>query len=277
VTLRFSHSWLARPDELSKMEALSQQFTQKTGIRIKNIPTPESTLDNLELSRKLLREGSSGADLLTIDLIWSPILGPDLVDLQPYLAAEIPLLEPQLLSSYTVNGKLVAVPDNVPIGALEYRTDLLREYSYDHPPKTWDELESMAQRIQAGERAKGKKDFWGYVWQGAAAEALTRNALEWQVAEGGGRIIERDRRISVNNSAAIRARRWIGRISPPAVVAYRERDSMTVFDSGRAAFDRIWLVTPITRSGQARHIGWRGSLPLVATGFASIPGGRGGS
>jgi len=163
VTLRFPHSWLARPDELSKLQALSEQFTQKTGIRITNIPTPESTLDNLELSRKLLREGSSGADLLTIDLIWSPILEPDLIDLQPNLAAEISLLEPQLLSGYTVNQKLVAVPDNVPRGALEYRTDLLREYGYDHPPKTWDELENMAQRIQNGERAKGNKDFWGYV------------------------------------------------------------------------------------------------------------------
>ena len=71
------------------------------------------------------------------------------------------------------------------------------------PRKTWDELERMAQRIQAGERAKGKKDFWGYVWQGAAAESLTCNALEWQVAAGGGQIIENDRTISVNNPAAI--------------------------------------------------------------------------
>src|SRR5262249_36222411 len=119
VTLRYPHFPMARPDELSKMEALSQQFTQETGVRLRNIPTPESTLDYLELSRKLLRDGSSGADLLSIDLIWSPILEPDLIDLQPYLPDEISLLEPQLLPSYTVNGKLVAVPDNVPIGTLE--------------------------------------------------------------------------------------------------------------------------------------------------------------
>jgi trehalose/maltose transport system substrate-binding protein len=63
----------------------------------------------------------------------------------------------------------------------------------------------MAKRIQTGARAKGKKDFWGFVWQGAEAEALTCNALEWQIAEGGGRIVESDRTISVNNPAAIRA------------------------------------------------------------------------
>jgi len=45
--------------------------------------------------------------------------------------------------------------------------------------------------------------------------------------------------VSVINAAAIRswkrATRWIGSISPPAVVAYRERDSMGVFDAGNAA------------------------------------------
>jgi trehalose/maltose transport system substrate-binding protein len=37
----------------------------------------------------------------------------------------------------------------------------LRKYGYDRPPRNWDELDRMAKRIQAGERAKGKKDFWG--------------------------------------------------------------------------------------------------------------------
>ena len=277
VTLRYTYSW--NEDRLAT-RALLRQFTKETGTRVKNIPIPEYTDDYLELARKFLKDGS-GADLLNIDLIWSPMLEPDLIDLKPYLAAEIPLLEPQLLVSYTVKGKLVAVPFNVPLGGLEYRTDLLREYGYDHPPKTWDELESTAERIQAGERAKGRKDFWGFVWQGAAGEALTCNALEWQVAAGGGRIIEPDRTISVNNPAAIRAwqraRSWIGRISPPGVVSYREADSMLVFDSGRAAFSRIWILTPMSRKGQARQIGWRSTPPVVKTGFSRMPGGVGGS
>src|SRR5260370_11670694 len=139
----------------------------------------------------------------------------------------------QLLHSYTVDGRVVARPYQVNIGSLEYRTDLLQEYGYDHHPQTWDELEGMAVRIQTGERAKGKKDFWGFVWQGAQAESLTCDALEWQFTAGGGRIVESDRTISVNNPAAMRAwqraRHWIGWISPPSVVAYRERDSMNVF------------------------------------------------
>jgi trehalose/maltose transport system substrate-binding protein len=281
VTLNYPHGWSFRPDELATRAALSQQFIRETGIHVRDIPTPESTFDQLDLSRRLLHQGSSGADLLGVDLIWSALLEPDLMDMRPHLAADISSLAPQLLPSYTVDGKVVAIPYQVNIGSLEYRTDLLREYGYDHPPKTWDELEGMAKRIQAGERAKGKKDFWGFVWQGAAAEALTCNALEWQVAEGGGRIVESDRTISVNNPAAIRAwqraRHWIGWISPPSVVAYRERDSMNVFDSGRAAFDRVWLGTSIARGGPSSQVYWRNLDPLVKTGFTSIPGGPGGS
>jgi trehalose/maltose transport system substrate-binding protein len=101
--------------------------------------------------------GSSGADLVHVDLIWSAVLEPDLIDLEPGLAHEISLVEPELLPSYTVNGKVIAIPYQVNVGALEYRSDLLREYGYDHPPKTWSELETMSERIQAGERAKGRR------------------------------------------------------------------------------------------------------------------------
>jgi trehalose/maltose transport system substrate-binding protein len=281
VTLTYPHGWFSEPDELKKTAALSQQFTAETGIRIRDIPTPQSTLDSLDLSVKLLQMGSSGADMLHVDIIWPAVLEPDLIDLEPSIAAEFSSVEPQLLRSYTVKGKVVAIPYQVNVGALEYRSDLLRKYGYQHPPKTWSELESMAERIQAGERAKGKKDFWGYVWQGGAAEGLTCNALEWQAAEGGGRIIESDRTISVNNPGAIRAwqraKNWIGRISPPGVVAYREGDSMNVFDSGGAAFNRVWLGRTIARSMRTLHAYWRPLPPVVQTGFTAIPGGSGGS
>ncbi len=281
VILNYPHGWSYRPDELATKAALSQEFTRETGIHVRDIPTPESTFDQLNVYRKLLRQGSSGADLLGVDVIWSDLLAPDLIDLRPYLAADIASVVPQLLPSYTVGGKVLALPYQVNIGSLEFRADLLQEYGYDHPPKTWDELESMASRIQTGERAKGKKDFWGFVWQGAEAESLTCNALEWQFAAGAGRIVESNRTISVNNPAAIRtwerARHWIGWKSPPSVVAYRERDSMNVFDSGGAAFDRVWLGTSIARSGPSSQVHWRNLDPRVKAGFTSLPGGPGGS
>jgi trehalose/maltose transport system substrate-binding protein len=275
VALQYAYSWNEdRPQERARL----QRFTQQTGIPVTNIVVPEASREYVDLAHKLLKSGS-GPDLLNIDLIWTPVLEPDLIDLRPYLASEIALLDPQLLRSYTLNGKLVAVPFNVPIGGLEYRADLLHAYGYAHPPRTWDELESMAERIQSGERAKGRKDFWGWVWQGNAAESLTCNALEWQVAAGGGQIIERDRTISVNNPAAIRAwqraRHWIGWISPPSVVSYRENDTMLLFDSGRAAFARRWILTPMSRKGETRQVGWRSLNAVMKSGLSRMPGENG--
>ena len=272
AALQYAYSWNEdRPQERARL----QRFTQQTGIPVTNIVVPEASREYVDLAAKLLK-GGSGPDLLNIDLIWTPVLEPDLIDLQPYLGPEIALLDPQLLHSYSVSGKLVAVPFNVPVGGLEYRADLLHEYGYARPPRTWDELERMAERIQTGERAKGKKDFWGWAWQGNAAESLTCNALEWQVAAGGGQIIEHDRTISVNNPAAIRswqrARRWIGWISPPSVVAYRENDTMLLFDEGRAAFARRWILTPMSRKGEARQIGWRSLDPVMKSGLSRMPG-----
>lgn len=280
VTLSYFRLGWSQPDELPQAEPLSQRFTRETGIRLRNLPVPENTLDQLDLSRKLLEGDRSGPDVVNVDMIWSGVLEKDLVDLKPYSAEETASINPQLMPNYTVDGKLVALPFQVQVGALEYRSDLLREYGYTHPPRTWDELERMALRIQQGERAKGKKDFWGYVWQGAVAEALTCNALEWQAAEGGGKIIEDDRTISVNNPAAIRswlrARHWIGWISPASVVAFRELDSSNVFDAGNAAFNRIWGGTFISKGGPSRQARWRDSLSQVKIGHTSIPGGPGG-
>ncbi len=281
VTLSYFRLGWSQPDELPTAEPLSQRFTRETGIRLKNLPVPENTLDQLDLSRRLLESDRSGPDVVNVDMIWSGVLEKDLVDLHPYSAAEISSIAPSLIPSYLVDRKLVAIPYQVQVGTLEYRADLLREYGYTHPPATWDELERMAERIQNGERAKGNKDFWGYVWQGADAEALTCNALEWQASEGGGRMIEDNRTISVNNPAAIRswqrASRWIGRISPPSVVAYRELDSINAFDSGKAAFNRVWGGTTITHGGQHRQFHGRSSPFETKTAYALMPGGRGGS
>src|SRR5271154_5058755 len=175
-------------------DAYLQEFTRETGIRVNDLPTPEDNGSKLDLAMSLLRSGAPSPDLYGVDTIWTGIMGDYLIDLQPYFASEISSEDRDLIESYMVQGKVVGMP-NQPLGVqvLIYRTDLLAKYGYKTPPRTWDELEKMAARIQAGELAKGKKDFWGFVWAGAIAtdsEQLTMEGLEWQAAEGGGHIIE---------------------------------------------------------------------------------------
>jgi trehalose/maltose transport system substrate-binding protein len=243
VTLTLLDEWPNKTFSEARQQEL-QQFTRETGIRVSLLPSPESGRQKLVLWRELLGRGASGPDVYAVDVIWPGMLAEYFLDLKPYFANEVSLQFPVITASYTVDNKLVAMAYHPDIGLLYYRTDLLRQYGYREPPRTWDELESMAARIQAGERAKGKKQFWGFVWQGAADEGLTCDALEWQAAEGGGRIIEEDQTVSVNNPEAIRAwqraAHWVRSISPPGVVGYREWDSLNVWVAGDAAFMRNW-------------------------------------
>jgi trehalose/maltose transport system substrate-binding protein len=263
----------SQPEVLRRVVDETARFTRETGIRVEHAPVPETSLAQLDLARKLFREQSASPDLLGIDVIWPAFLDQYLLDLKPSFSSELSSMDRELVAAYTANGSVVAIPYHVQAGVLAYRTDLLQKYGYSKPPGTWDELEAMAARIQAGERAQGKKDFWGYVWQGAETEGLTCNALEWQASQGGGRIIENDKTISVNNPAAARswqrAARWVGSISPPGVIAYREPDSMNAWESGRAAFWRTW-------QWKYRLSHWQESAMPDRTGYTSIPGGSAG-
>jgi trehalose/maltose transport system substrate-binding protein len=226
-------------------EAMLSDFTKETGIRVVHLPAPENAGSQLDLTKSLLKKGAPTPDVYGIDVVWPGTLSEYLVDLKPYLAAEIQSSDPDLIANNTVKGRLVAVPYHSNIGSLIYRTDLLKAYGYRQPPRTWDELEKMATRIQAGERAKGQKDFWGFVWPGNADEGLFCDALEWQVSSGGGHVVEANGEITVNNPNTIRAwkraARWVGTISPPTSLSYKEWDSSNAFwTSGLAAFQRGW-------------------------------------
>jgi trehalose/maltose transport system substrate-binding protein len=229
--------------EQLKRDALDE-FTRTTGVHVDLIPAWGSSAEQLSQISKLLNQRSSPPDIYVIDVVWPGTLRSDLLDLAPYTNADARAHLPALLQNDTVLGRLVALPFYVNVGMLYYRTDLLKKYGYQKPPVTWDELETMSARVQQGERAAGNPDFWGYVWQGAAYEGLTCDALEWQRSFGGGSIIENDGTISVNNPGAIQALRkaagWVGTISPKGVLSYTESDSLAVFRAGNAAFLRHW-------------------------------------
>jgi trehalose/maltose transport system substrate-binding protein len=255
--------------ERLRRDALDE-FARTTGIRTDVIPTWGSSVEQLGQTLRLLRRHASTPDVYVIDVIWMGTLGEHLLDLTPYLDQDARSHLPELLRNNTVRDRLVSLPFYVNVGMLYYRTDLLARYGYDRPPATWDELESMSARIQKGERAAGNDEFWGYVWQGAAYEGLTCNALEWQSSFGGGRIIDPEGTITVNNPQAAQALReatgWIGRISPPSVISYNESDSLNAFRSGKAAFLRHW-------SGGLAPARMAGSVIEKRFGIALLPGG----
>ena len=275
-------AWSSREYQRRLNEELAQ-FTRRTGIRVEFLPAPETAAEQLASFRKLLESGATVPDVYGIDVIWPGILADNLLDLRAYIPdQEIQAHFPELIANNTVDGRLVALPANLNEGMLFYRVDLLRKYGYRGPPKSWDELEAMARRIQSGERANGNKDFWGFVWEGAPSEALTCNALEWQVSEGGGTILDGNGKVQVNNPQNIhaweRAARWVGSISPPGVVAYKEWDAGNMWQAGKAAFLRTWASEYVADRAPTCPIRDRfdlAPLPRGAGGIAATLGGSG--
>lgn len=226
-------------------EQLVRQFeAENPGIEVRFISVPVSATERLGMYLQFLGARSPRVDVYQIDVIWPGTLAEHFIDLGEALGGARDDFFPRIIENNTVDGRLVAIPWFTDAGILYYRTDLLAKYGFDAPPQTWDELEAMARTIQEGERAAGRRDFWGYVWQGAAYEGLTCNVMEWIVSHGGGLVVEDDGRISIDNAqarAAIeRAEGWVGTISPPGVANYMEEDGRNLFHTGNVAFMRNW-------------------------------------
>src|SRR6202789_1124219 len=86
-----------------------QEFTQETGIRVNDLPTPEDNGLKLDLAMDLLRSGAPSPDLYGVDTIWRVILGDYLIDLQPYFASEISSEDRDIIESYMFQGKVLGM------------------------------------------------------------------------------------------------------------------------------------------------------------------------
>jgi multiple sugar transport system substrate-binding protein len=128
-----------------------------------------------------------------------------------------------------------AAPFNTNAGFLYYRSDLV-----DEPPKTWDELATMAKEI--GER----EGIGGYVGQGSQYEGLVVNYLEL-VWGAGGDLVNEDGSQAVldQNEAGQRALEFMQTsledgTYAPGFNTMLEEEGRNTFQSGKAVFMRNW-------------------------------------
>ncbi len=232
-------------DTTAAKRAAEMYMKQNPGVSVKVIAGPKSTTDLLGLILQNFEAKSGDIDVFNGDVIWPGDLANHCLSLNKYMTQEeIKQYNPGVILNNTYKGELKALPLFIDVPMLYYRTDLLEKYGYDYPPATWEELEEMAAKIQEGERKAGNKDFYGYVWQGDAYEGLTCDGLEWLASNDGGTIVEHDGKVTVASDNAIgaleMAKKWVGTISPKAVLGFKEEDSRAMWQAGNAAFMRNW-------------------------------------
>lgn len=248
-------------------------WAAKTGNTVKVLQVPKETGDRLALYQQQLGAKASDVDVYMIDVVWPGLIGNSLLDLSKSVPkAQLDSYFPAIVKNNTVNGKLVGVPWFTDAGVLYYRTDLMKKYGFSAAPKTWAELQSMATKIQAGERAANPK-FQGFVFQGKNYEGLTCDALEWIASFGGGSIVDSSGKVTINNPKAVAAVKtisgFVGTISPSAVTTYGEEEARNVWQAGDAAFMRNWPYAYAL--GEADNSPIKGKI-----GVAALPAGEGG-
>lgn len=225
-------------------ESSVHRWERKTGHTVTYVQVPKKTNDQLDFFRMALAQPKADEplDIVMVDAIWINFIEQYLIDLSPLSnRAEADHFR-ALIENATFEDGLKAMPLWTGVGLMYYRADLLEKYG-EPIPRTWDELEQIAARVQDKER-KDNPDFWGLVFEATSGEGLTCNALEWLSALGGPLILDENGKVSVDAPEAMatyrRVKSWLGTITPPSVVDMNNEQARMVFQNGNALFMRNW-------------------------------------
>jgi multiple sugar transport system substrate-binding protein len=200
-----------------------------------------------------LAAGDSSIDIMSMDVIWTAEFA-EAGWIKPFpeaVAAQIrdgTLKGP--LASATYKGKLYAAPANSNTQLLWYRKDLV-----PHPPQTWQEMISMAERLPKDGRIETMGD---------AYEGLTVwfNAL---IESAGGQIMAGPDKVALQPGPTKQALTIMGdlarsKAADPSFPALREDQARLAFEQGNAAFQVNWpfiYASAVTdKAAILKDIGW---------------------
>ncbi|MGW1996408.1 ABC transporter substrate-binding protein [Embleya sp. NPDC001921] len=136
---------------------------------------------------------------LELDYLKSNTLAP--LDALGYTPADLDRFLPlSRIDEY--NGKMYGAPLYFDVDVMLYRTDILKQYGFDAPPKTWDELKSTAAAITTKSAAAGKK-VSGWQFKGMDDHLNAINAT-WEsfLCQAGGSLTTPDFKSSTQDSEA---------------------------------------------------------------------------
>ncbi|MBD3421859.1 MAG: extracellular solute-binding protein [Chitinivibrionales bacterium] len=235
------------PNEMAYWEEIVADFEKKHGTDVEIIRSATQTEQRKQAMLIALRGRKADPDVMLMDVAWVGQMAASnwLEPLPPLGLDPAPFYRRVINQADTWNDRVIGLPVYVDGGLLYYRKDLLDTYGYDAPPRTWEELIAMSQKIQTAERA-ANPDFCGFVWQGAQYEGLICTALEFFVSAGGG-FLTRDGASMLDSEANQTALQCMVdlihkyNVSPPNTYTdMKEEEVRHVFQQGNALFERNW-------------------------------------
>lgn len=190
-----------------------------------------------QITRRLAAK-DDGLDILSIDVVWTAEFSQAgwIVDLTERLKPREAEYVPAAIETVRYEDKLWAMPMNVNVAMLYYRTDIIKR-----PPDTWEELVKMSKEAQ-----QKHPDMYGLLFQANQYEGLTVDALEFITSAGGNVLDESGKKAIITRGDSATFALGFMRslvadgITPRAVVTFTEEESRQAFQQGKAVFLRNW-------------------------------------
>jgi multiple sugar transport system substrate-binding protein len=262
------------PDETGTLAKVVAMFNKEDHpFKVKWEVTPADTGQYFDKMRTQFQVGSSTIDVIGADVIWPAQMAANgwIESLDDLFIEEMQsdYLESTITTS-TYNGKIYGVPWYSDAGLLYYRKDLLDKAGFK-PPRTWEELDSQANKIVAEGDASD-----GFQFQGAEYEGGVCNQCEY-IWNAGGDILAPDDPTKTVIGQPEATRGYESAVTniesgaaPLSVATYKETESLTVFISGDAVFLRYWpsgyaSATGGKAAGSSLKPEWVGVAPLPTT------------
>jgi multiple sugar transport system substrate-binding protein len=227
---------------------LIKQFNkQSKDFKVQYQEMPVDTGQYFDKLRTQFQAGGGNIDLILGDVIWPAQFAvngwiADVSDKFPKSEQQKFLDGP--VQSLIYEDKIYGVPWYTDAGLLYYRSDLLEKAGFSEPPKTWTELQEMANKVKQDEGIPN-----GFVFQGDEYEGGVCNGLEYIWSHGGDVLDPNDPSKVIIDSpeSAAGLATWRSMVesgaSPQAVLQYQESESEASFLTGDAVFLRIWPST----------------------------------
>lgn len=237
--LIFTHG----PEESGALQQLLNEFNKSHDFTVVWQTAPADSGAYFDKLKTQFQAGQ-GPDVISGDVIWPAQFGFNgwVLDLSDMFTEEMAsnfLSGP--IEAVTYKGKRYAVPWFTDAGMLYYRKDLLSKSGFDKPPTSYDELMSMAKKVQSDSGAK-----FGDVFQGDNYEGGVCNAAEFIWGAGGNILDPNDpTKVTIDSPQAVQGlateRSLVSKgVAPDAVVSYEEQQSHTAFLNGDSIFMRNW-------------------------------------
>ena len=227
------------------LEPLVEKFNkQSKDFKVTYRAMPTDSGAYFDKLRTQFQAGGGDIDVIGADIVWPAQFAAngwilDVTDRFPKSAQADFLKTP--LQTLMYEGKVYGVPWFADAGLLYYRLDLVEKAGYTDPPKTWPELQEMADKITRDEGIEN-----GFIFQGDQYEGGVCNGCEY-IWTHGGNILDPDdpNKVVIDSPEAIEGLTTeqnlvADGVAPKSVATTQETTTDPIFLGGKAVFTRNW-------------------------------------